>query len=151
MDVRGTAPDADVGRYFRNNAWWWHPLADFVVQTHPELAAGCEAWHHNSGDGLDAATAIALADALDADLASGKVKDYAETYAAFQAALPRETCKMCRGTGRRTVGVAGDEIECSWCEGNGVSGPDLTFYPFSVDNVEKFAYFLRHCGGFEIG
>jgi hypothetical protein len=27
MDVYGKEPKSDKGEYFRNNVWWWRPLA----------------------------------------------------------------------------------------------------------------------------
>ena len=31
MDVYGRRPKSERGEYFRNNIWWWHPLADFIL------------------------------------------------------------------------------------------------------------------------
>lgn len=30
MDLYGKKPLNPVGEYFRNNVWWWRPLAVFV-------------------------------------------------------------------------------------------------------------------------
>lgn len=102
MDVFGKAPASEVGEYFRNNVWWWRPLADYILNVHPDLASGCTEWHSNSADGLDAAESVALADALDADLSAGAVDAYQAAYAAEVAALPREACDLCDSTGLRT-------------------------------------------------
>jgi hypothetical protein len=66
MDVCGKAPRSQQGEYFRNNIWWWHPLADFCLQLAPEVCAPCRYWHSNDGDGLDNDGAIALSLSLQA-------------------------------------------------------------------------------------
>ncbi|WP_345188982.1 hypothetical protein [Microbacterium panaciterrae] len=162
MDVIGKDPISEVGRYFRNNVWWWRPLATYIVQEHTLLAVGCSHWQSNSGDGLNAEQSQALADALDADLASGKVAQWAAEYAAEVAALPRETCWLCEGTGVRTddIGVQHGFNKprdpetgrggCNGCSGIGTTEPPAASYPFDVDNVREFATFVRASGGFEI-
>ena len=155
MDVFGKKPSAEVGEYFRNNAWWWRPLAGFVCERYPAIASACTYWGSNDGDGLDAAGAVALADALEADLASGYVQSWADQYEATLAALPMEPCTLCGGTGART-----DEVGqshgldkpggCNGCGGRGECEPWARAYPFSVENVAEFAAFCRASGGFEI-
>ncbi|MDE2105515.1 MAG: hypothetical protein KGL39_50275 [Patescibacteria group bacterium] len=157
MDVYGRRPTSETGKYFRNNVWWWRPLAEYVVQTAPALAAKCRHWQSNDGDGLDAADSIALADALQAELDSGRCEAYAKIRAAEIEALPNKRCGLCEGTGIRKpipeVG-AGDlkrgGLTCNSCGGSGSVKDDATHYPFEVDNVREFVAFLRDCGGFEI-
>lgn len=162
MDVYGKNATAEVGGYFRNNVWWWHPLAEFLTTTYPDLTAGCVHWQSNDGDGLDAAASVALADALDRDLANGRVTAYADQYAAEQNALPDSECDLCTGTGLRTDAI-GREYGydkprdpdtgtggCNACAGTGRREHFGKSYPFDVENVREFAAFLRHCGGFEI-
>jgi hypothetical protein len=162
MDVYGIDPTTEAGRYFRNNMWWWRPLADFLVSTYPELTSMCRFWHTNDGDGLDAVAAIQLADALDADLANGSIAVYARTRQEVIASMPYEECDLCGGTGIRTdeVGQAlgldtpHDPMTgrggCNGCQGQGKREPWLAHYPFSVENVTEFATFLRGSGGFTI-
>lgn len=66
MDVYGKAPRSKQGEYFRNNIWWWHPLAWFCQEIAPEVCAACKHWDSNDGDGLDNDGAIALSLALQA-------------------------------------------------------------------------------------
>ena len=73
MDVIGVNPTNDRGSYFRNNVWWWRPLADFICNNYGEIASACENWHSNDGDGLDAEMSKSLAQSLTADLGNGKV------------------------------------------------------------------------------
>lgn len=162
MDVFGRKPDAEVGEYFRNNVWWWRPLAELVCTKYPEVAAGCVEWQSNSGDGLDADGATELAELLRADLESGWIAEYERAYTERLAALPDEVCWLCAGAGIRTddVGVRHgldrprDAVTgtggCNGCAGSGKQRPSEASYPFAVDNVAEFAEFLAHCGGFAI-
>ncbi|WP_448812057.1 hypothetical protein [Agromyces bauzanensis] len=162
MDVYGNAPTGEVGSYFRNNVWWWRPLAEFVTESFPEQTEGCTYWHSNDGDGLDGEGAIALADALDAALASGAVAEYATTREATLAALPMEPCEWCHATGIRTDEVGRrngldkprDPVTgtggCNACSGTGQREPFARSYAFSEENVREFAAFVRASGGFAI-
>lgn len=173
MDVYGTKPTAPTGEYFRNNVWWWRPLADYCCMVAPALTAKCRHWHSNDGDGLNARDSRRLADALRDEITSGRTAAYAAIREAEQNALPDEPCTLCAGTGIRTdaVGVQmgqpekriGDEAEqtpdhprygqigwCNGCDGRGHKRPAETWYPFSVENVEEWITFLNTCGGFKI-
>lgn len=172
MDIYGQSPTTDKGHYFRNNVWWWRPLADYILSQHGEIATkGCdpEYWHSNDGEGLDAETALELAKALRHDLETGVTAEYERKHREHLANLPRETCHLCEGTGIRTdaVGVAhgmpnkelSPEVQiltgrthgwCNACDGVGTRESFLANYPFSVDNVAEFCDFLEGCGGFSI-
>ena len=49
------------GAYFRNNVWWWRPLAEYVQLVLPIICKKCDHWHSNDGDGLDDQDSGALA------------------------------------------------------------------------------------------
>lgn len=153
MDVCGKGnPEA----YFRNNIWSWRPLADYIQDVAPDIAANCEYWHSNEGDGLDEAQSLALADVLQNLIDSGSTARYAATRASDLERLPNKPCDICEGTGRRKpIGErgAGDVltgIKCNGCKATGYVRPWECSYPFSVENVVKFVAFLRICKGFEI-
>jgi hypothetical protein len=176
MDVIGRAPTSERGKYFENNSSWWHPLATYCKEVAPEIARGCRHWHTNSGDGLDAAASRALAEALEAEIESGRCLDIERQAEAEREAAPKEICPICHGKGvvwrtrpQPTVNLYG-EVEfaplyitdaddpriddgagmpCFACNGRGFHRPSFTS-PFSVKNVRNFAAFLRDCGGFAI-
>lgn len=155
MDVYGKAPTSEEGRYFRNNVWWWRPLAEYIVEKHPAIASGCTRWQSNDGDGLNAEDAVTLADALSADLSCGLVATYEAERTVELAALPRETCTICDGTGTRTdeIGVTlgyAARGTCNGCDGIGDREPWAAAYPFNIENVAEFAKFARASGGFAI-
>jgi hypothetical protein len=169
MDVFGVNPKNEKGEYFRNNVWWWRPLAEFVCEKYPDIAEKCEYWQSNDGDGLDDSDATALAQRIRVDIALGVVKEYETQINEWRASLPREACKHCDATGIRAdkvgkeMGMPEKELSaevailtgrthgwCNGCDGVGTTESWMAGYPFSEENVIEFAEFLENCGGFQI-
>jgi hypothetical protein len=156
MDVIGQSPTNQKGEYFRNNVWWWRPLAAYCMEIAPEITARCEYWQSNDGDGLNGRDSLALADALQEEIDSGRCEAYAKIRDAELSALPNEACKTCDGTGTRKpvpecgAGDIATGIKCNGCNGSGSVRPYACEYPFAVENVQAFITFLRGCGGFAI-
>ena len=154
MDVYGKAPTADVGRYFRNNVWWWHPLWDYVETVAPHLTEGVSG-RYNDGDGLNAAAADRLAAILSAELDSGRATCYAAERDAAIATMPDQPCSLCGGTGTRSDLLARERgwdtpHGCNGCGGTGQVRPHEESYGFSVENVADFRDFVAASGGFEV-
>jgi hypothetical protein len=169
MDVYGKNAKNEKGEYFRNNVWWWHPLWDYCLNVHGDIAGTVEYGHSNDGDGLDADEAYALGMRLMKDIEDGFTAEYETQYRERLASLPRTDCQWCEGTGIRTdlIGVENgmptkelDEDDaillgrshgwCNGCRGEGKNDAWEANYPFSVENVREFAEFLLNSGGFEI-
>lgn len=148
MDVYGVAPKSEVGEYFRNNVWFWRPLWDFVSES-CDLDEDVElSGHFNDGMEIDEFTARRIAKTLFSLLNDGTVATYERAHDVLLKALPDEECKHCNGTG-----VRDDEYvqgKCNGCNGTGKVRPFETWYSFSEENVQKFAEFADHSGGFEI-
>jgi len=156
------------GGYFRRTVWRWHPMAQMLTEKFPERTAGCTAWHTNDGDGLDAEQSLLLAEAIDAALLSGEVDQYVKERDARIAALPNETCRLCKGSGvrkdkigremgqtKRIIAEAdhprhGQVGWCNGCNGVGHIRPPETWYHFDADDLKEFSAFIRDGGGFEI-
>jgi hypothetical protein len=157
MDVIGKNPQNKTGKYFRNNAWWWRPLAAYACEVAPEITAKCKYWYYNDRDGLSGEDSILLANLLQKEIDNGRTERYARLRLSQIEQMPNEPCCLCEGTGTRKPGPKGgpgdptkDGIVCNSCIGNGYVRPSADHYGFSVENVQKFAYFLLGCGGFEI-
>jgi hypothetical protein len=137
MDVYGNAPSSETGKYFRNNVWWWRPLANYIYGVAPEVAARCQHWHANDGEGLDRADALALANILQSEIDSGRTETYWNNNKS-EIATPR------RNTAEAAIFAVVDELfgEDAQCS------PQQ--YYFDVENVQEFVNFLRDCGGFRI-
>jgi hypothetical protein len=78
MDVYGKAPRTKTGEYFRNNVWWWHPLAKYVQASVPSIAYRVKHWHSNDGSGLGDKLSQQLAAALEQLVADGHTAAYAQ-------------------------------------------------------------------------
>ncbi|MGE5761853.1 MAG: hypothetical protein ACM37V_15995 [Gemmatimonadota bacterium] len=148
MDVYGKKPTAEVGRYFRNNVWYWHPLWDYVTEVSPDLAAKVEYAYSNTGDGLGARDSETLARILTAELDSGRTAEYESQYKATIAALPDDECWHCHGTGTWTEVAV--RTGCNVCAGTGKVRPWAAWKSFVADNVAEFRDFVAASGGFEI-
>lgn len=179
MDVYGTAPTGKQGEYFRRSAWGWRSLADLMCELAPNITAACQHWQTNDGDGLDAAGAVLLADALDVALADGSAACWIAAHDAAAAAAPNRACTLCHATGVRRDNVgdrmaqheivckattapgglgaaqiphprAGEKGWCNGCDGRGWNEAWEKAYHVDVDDVREFAAFARASGGFRI-
>jgi hypothetical protein len=173
VDINGRKPTSMYGIYFVNNWSCWHPLADYCLMIAPDICAACKAWHSNAGDGLDAAGALALAEALQKELDAGRTETYAQRYASEREMMPKEPCDGCDGTGvAKPVPPDWDAVSPNWdegenpfplstddlkgggkcwrCQGTGYVRPWAYGYVFWTANVAAFVIFLRESGGFSI-
>jgi hypothetical protein len=149
MDVYGRAPTSATGEYFRNNVWWWRPLADFIIANYTGDIKRIDgvSWHTNDGEGLGKRDSLKLANLLKRDLENGKVAAFEKTYEAARKSISEEPCFSCHGTGMRVIT---NREPCFSCNGKGTTPPWSANYPFSADNVAEFERFLRDSGGFRI-
>ena len=113
------------GYYFRNNVWWWRPLAELIHDKCGDLLSEKQkkGLHNNSGTEFDDNTALAIARRLsDLRLRPGEnlvPRDYPFPYNKhFEEIYSTK----------------------SWDDS----------YPFNRENVEEFINFARHSGGFAI-
>ena len=98
MDVIGRAPKNKTGEYFRNNVWWWRPLADLCLELAPEICSACKYWHSNDGGGLNARQAEKLGKVLNEKIKDGTVEGYIRDRDKYAKGLPDEKCTACDGT-----------------------------------------------------
>jgi len=152
MDVYGKNPKHQSGEYFRNNVWYWRPLANYVCDIAPDITQHCKQWQSNDGDGLNETRSIQLAEKIWEDIKSGTASVYEQAYRNKMNSMPDETCRVCKGTGFRKdlPGYGGESKPCNGCDQTGKVRPIDTEYPFELSNVKEFANFLENCGGFEI-
>lgn len=156
--------EENPGYYFRNNVWWWRPLADFVLWLADEefTDKDRQGWHCNSGYRVDEKKAKVIAELLEASIDEGIAKKYqdatddkmkkAKAHNKEIEKKHKELRKIVeRHTGKKDL-VPNDYPEPFNSQWNDIQ--KLTnyeaHYPFSVDNVKSFAKFCRESGGFEI-
>jgi hypothetical protein len=172
FDIFGRDPSSEIGVHFGMTGGGWTPLADYIIETVPEIAAKCRDWYSNDGDGLDAPEAMTLANSLEAEIASGRCMAYARARRAQMvvvqaqiAVLPDQSCSACAGTGLRVVRESdldcpfpvdvpiGSKISCWRCDRFGSVRPDDPYRYHNIltpNVVREFVAFLRDCGGFSI-
>ena len=153
----------NVGTYFRNNVWWWRPLADLVEKLCFFLDDKQKMHlHDNGGYEYDEATAHKIADTLEAFVKSSVAK---RTEIAHKKAMKKAEAH----NKKVSVKLKALEMDAIAKTGNKKIAPcdypkDLhdkwesiyrehdhtSSYPFTLKNVKEFIQFLRQCGGFTV-
>ena len=155
------------GAYFRNTAWWWSPLAAYIVRFAPEVAKRIRIAFSDS----DRARMVADGDTYEAitEREAESVGDLGYWHSNDGAGLSEDDALVLAGvltvhieTGQTAAYAAGvayaiDRAEKDYrimrsIRSNGETLPEKldAFTPFTVDNVAKFRDFLRGSGGFAI-
>lgn len=155
--------DDNKGVYFRNNVWWWRRLAQYVYENTDEISEDDYGlWHENSGHQVDEVTAIRIADRLEELIKQGHTAEYqlqveeAMAHAEEDNKVIEEKMKALR---EKVIKLTGDK-DIAPADYPEIQSKEWEFlysqkswddsYPFSVENVQDFANFSRHSGGFEI-
>lgn len=153
-----TAWQEAEGTYFRNNVWWWRPLADYVIDH-----TGCvddkdkERWHHNDGHEVSEAEANAIADQLEHLIKTGHTETFAHDYEEQRKELQEHNEKITLLEKKLAKEVGEDvaprdyppEARKKWDELQAKRKWGAS-YPFSMENVKEFITFCRSSGGFSI-
>jgi len=153
----------NVGIYFRNNVWWWRPLADLVIKLCKLLdEKQKEHLHDNGGYKYDEATAHYIADTLEAfvkspvakrsEIEHKKAMKKAEAHnKKVQVKLDALRVKAIARTKNKNI-VPRDypkDLNDKW-ESIYRERDHTDSYPFALKNVQAFIKFLRECGGFSV-
>ena len=153
----------NVGIYFRNNVWWWRPLADLVIKLCKLLdEKQKEHLHDNGGYEYDEATAHYIADTLQAfvkspvakrtEIAHKKQMKKAKAHnKKVQIKLDALRVEAIAQTGNKNIAPCDypKDLNAKW--DSIYSERDHTdSYPFKLANVKEFIKFLRECGGFTV-
>ena len=169
FDVFGINATSEIGEVFENSPWWWHPLWDYCLQLHEGIAGAVDYGHSSEGSGLDEDSARRLGLALIHDVMTGTAKKYEVEFRERVTQIPLRSCEYCQGTGTRrdekgrrlayhrmrlkdevAIFVGRTHGWCDVCSATGQMVPWEANYYFSEDNVQHFAEFLMHSGGFII-
>src|SRR3990167_836191 len=97
FDLYGLKAKNKTGEYFRNNVWWWRPLANYVMEVC--TITDTDGWHTNSGHKVTRKQAAELYEKLHTELKRGNTKKYEAAYTKRMNALPNEPCHLCKGEG----------------------------------------------------
>ena len=153
----------NAGVYFRNNCWWWRPLANFMI-------AHCD-WltqeqqkrlHDNSGFEFSEHEATTIADTLqkkvDDGTASRREKENElerKVAEAWNKGLQEkqdelgEQAKKETGNPRIVPQDYPGHIYTKWSALQKQHNWNSS-YPFREENIKEFIKFLRECGGFQV-
>ena len=155
--------DKNPGVYFRNNCWWWRPLADFMIahcdwltqEQHKHLHdnSGFEFSHHEAGTiadtlqkKVDDGTAKAREEINKREMAVAE--EWNKGINAQQGEVEKEAKKE-TGNAKLVPYDYPEHFKKKW--------DDLqkqidrkAHYPFKEANVKEFICFLRECGGFKV-
>jgi hypothetical protein len=152
------------GHYFRNNVWWWRPLADFVLWLADEEFTEEERkrWHDNGGFKVSEKKANIIADLLEMAIEKGMANRMEEENKRTMAKARKHNKKIEEQhkelrkiveekTGKKELAPIEfpEPFKSQWDDIQKMTDYKA-HYPFSVDNVKEFIIFCRASGGFEI-
>ena len=151
------------GHYFRNNVWWWRPLANYVLQLMGNEFTEDEqrSWHHNDGFEVSEEQARKIADRLEQELKTNRVKTVEGFYkekmkkaSAKNKVLEKKRNELEKivweKTGEKLAPVKYPEpFKKQWEDIQNQYDWEAS-YPFSEANVIDFMRFCRESGGFQI-
>ena len=155
--------DKNPGVYFRNNCWWWRPLADFMIAHCDWLTQEQQArLHDNSGFEFSQHEAGTIADTLQKKVDDGTAAEREEINKreravaeewnkginAQQEELEKEVKKE-TGDAKLVPYDYPEPFKKKWDDLQ-KSEDRRASYPFVEANVKRFIAFLRECGGFRV-
>ena len=151
FDLAGLNVKGENGDYFHTNCWGWRPIWWFLgskaddILTEEDLKGGESNCMHE----ISEKKADAISERIDFLLKEGYIDKYSKERIEYLENLPLEECDLCQGTGKRK------DMEvrsgCNKCLGKGSVKNFITNYPFNVEELMRFAKFVEHSGGFNIG
>ena len=155
--------DKNPGVYFRNNCWWWRPLANFMREHCDWFTQKQQArLHDNSGFEFSEHEALRIADTLQKKVDDGtaekdeaKTKEDRKLAEEWNKGLEKQSNELEKEAKKETGDASivprdyPKHIYKKW--------DDLQkqrdwkdSYPFEERNVKRFIAFLRECGGFSV-
>ena len=156
--------EENPGYYFRNNVWWWRPLANLIHAKCNNLLSDeqMEGLYHNNGTEFDEDTALAIARRLSNLIKNGYVAELEKSTKANAkiasehnkkveqklADLKKEVERLRPGENLAPIDYP-FPYNNHWKEINAQKNWDDS-YPFDKENVKEFINFARHSGGFQI-
>lgn len=154
----------NVGYYFRNNVWWWRPIADLIIGLNEDWLTEeqKERLHDNSGFEFSEEEAMKIKLSLEkvinngwlkkAEIAWKKKAKKAEEWNKGIALEMEELKKQAIKETAKTDIAPKDyppHLKLKWNK-LWESEDRNSSYPVSVENTKNFVSFLSECGGFKI-
>jgi len=152
------------GTYFRNNVWWWRPLADYVLRFTKVIPENeKEHWGYNDCYEVSQEYAEMISQQLDHLIKSGHCKAYADKFEENRKLIEKQNdviekelelfTKKVQKKMRDDSLVPRDFPKEDYKKWNKILNKRNSSgnYPFSVENVKEFSEFSKNSGGFSIG
>ena len=150
--------EENPGYYFRNNVWWWRPLAYLIEDTCKDFLTDEQRkrLHYNNGKEYSDKIATKIANKLQEVLDSGELHK-----------LKQEHDKQMQEA-KKHNDILESKMKAIVDANDGVAPKDLpkeefanwqelqkqknwsSSYPFDIDNVKEFILFARCSGGFSV-
>ena len=156
---------SQAGTYFRNNIWWWRPLAHYVLEYTKVIDDNKKKyWAYNDHHIVNDKDAQEIAKQLKYLIKSGHTKGFAikwdvkrkkleDANEAIEKELSEFEREVCLKLNKKNLAPR-DFPKKDFKEWNRIYNKKfftINTYPFSEKNVESFAEFCENSGGFEIG
>ena len=146
------------GEYYRNNVWWWRPLAQYIIEhTNCISKEDAERWSYNDGHEVSEQEAKAIANQLKHLIKTGHTKKYANDYERerkkaedFNKKVQKELEAFEKKVGKdKAPNDYFKEDKKKW---NSIYDKKSwgANYPFTVNNVAEFIEFAEDSRGFRI-
>jgi hypothetical protein len=156
--------EKNKGVYFRNNVWWWRPLAQYVLEFTQVIDEDKkQSWHYNDFTEIDETHAKQIHKQLEALINKGHTKRFSLHWEARRKTLEENNKKVekeletfCKSVCKKLnkTSLAPNEFPTEdkkkWDKIYKKKNSDAN-YPFSIENVEEFSQFCKYSGGFTIG
>ena len=156
--------ESQSGTYFRNNVWWWRPLADYVIRfTKVVSDKDAESWHFNDNHEVNDQDAKMIAQQLEHLISTGHTKKYAKEFELLRKKAEKKNEVVEKELQAFSESVKKKYNQPGWAP---IDFPkkekqqwdrilqkrnSMGNYPFNLENVKEFAIFCKFSGGFTIG
>ena len=150
------------GEYFRNNVWWWRPLAQYIIDhTNCVSDEDAERWGYNDGHEVSEEEAKAIAKQLKHLIRTGHTRKHEEEYEEkrqiaedFNKKIEKKLNALEKSVKKK---MGKDIAPRDYPEEDKKKWDSLyekknwgANYPFSVNHVTEFVEFAENSGGFRI-
>ena len=146
------------GEFFRNNVWWWRPLAQYIIDhTNCVSEKDAEKWGYNDGHEVSEEEAKAIAKQLRHLIKTGHAKKHENEYEKERKKAEAFNNKIEKQLNALQEKIGKEIAPKDYSEADKKKWDDLyekkiwgANYPFSVNNVAEFAEFCEDSRGFKI-
>ena len=164
FDISGLNPKNKKGEYFRNNVWYWRPLAQYVLEETKVIdKKDQDSWHYNDCHEVSKEQAEQIAKQLDHLVKSGHCKKFAQAWEKRREKIEKHNEQV-----EKELQKHSEEVKTRLND-EGLAPIDFPkedkdildkiyekrnsdgSYPFTEENVKEFSEFCKNSGGFTIG